>query len=165
MARVRGDAPLTLSVLDRLIDEDLKVSGALNLTRSVSLRKLKDAVRRDLEWLLNTRHPVQPAPPGSQLASSLYMYGLPDITSLSVLSLADRKYLTESIQSAVSLFEPRIANVRVNLLTIGHDKVPSLRFVIEGMLRVNPNPEPVSFDTVLELSSGEYKVQGEAGAR
>lgn len=165
MPRVRADAPVTLSVLDRLIDDDLKHSGALYLTRSQSLRKLKDAVRRDLEWLLNTRHPVQPAAPGTELAESVYMYGLPDITSMSVLSVNDRKYLTESIKAAVTKFEPRITNVRVNLVTIGHDKVPSLRFVIDGMLRVNPNPEHVSFDTVLELSSGEYKVQGEAGAR
>lgn len=165
MARVRADAPVTLSILDRLIDDDLKHTGVTYLTRAQSLRKLKEAVRRDLEWLLNTRHPVQAAPQGSQLADSLYMYGLPDITSLSVLSVNDRKYLTEAIKVSVMRFEPRITNVRVNLVTVSHDKIPSLRFVIEGLLRVNPHPEHVSFDTLLELSSGEYKVQGEFGAR
>lgn len=165
MPKARGDSSITLSVLDRLIDEDLKHSGDVRPTRLQSLRKLKEAVRRDLEWLLNTRHPVQAAVEGTELANSVYMYGLPDFTSLSVLSVRDRKFLTQAIQTAVAKFEPRIMNVTVNLVTVGHDRVPSLRFVIEGLLRVDPSPEQVSFDTVLELSSGEYKVQGEPSAR
>ncbi len=165
MPKARGDISITLSVLDRLIDEDLKLSGDMHLTRLQSLRKLKEAVRRDLEWLLNTRHPVQAAGEGTELANSLYMYGLPDITSLSVLSARDRKFLTQSIQAAVAKFEPRIMNVAVHLVTAGQDRTPSLRFTIEGSLRIDPSPEQVSFDTVLELSSGEYKVQGEPSAR
>src|SRR6185312_13201618 len=73
MAPIRGDAPVTLSLLDRLIDEDLKRSGDAHLTRSQSVRKLRDAVRRDLEWLLNTRQPIIAAADGSELQGSLYM--------------------------------------------------------------------------------------------
>jgi len=164
MAKNRSDGPVTLSVLDRLID-DPNVSEDVFLTRSKSLRELKQAVRRDLEWLLNTRHPVVEVPEGTEVRNSVFMYGLPDITSMTVRSTRDRKRLTESIQAAVAKFEPRLANVRVSLVTVADEKVPSLRFVIEGLLRVDPSPEQVSFDTVLELSSGEYKVQGEAGAR
>lgn len=165
MPPTRGDAPVTLSLLDRLTDDDLKRSGELHLTRSQSVRKLRDAVRRDLEWLLNTRQPIDPAASGSELEDSLYMYGLPDITSLSVANIRDRQRLAQAIQAAVLKFEPRIANPRVGLVTSGDEKVPMLRFAIEGMLRVDPNPEHVSFDTVLELANGEYKVQGETRAR
>lgn len=152
---------ITLSVLDRLIDEDLKIPGKL-LTRSEALRKLRDAVRRDLEWLLNTRQPVDPAPEGTELYNSLYMYGLPDITSMSIKNSSDRQRLLQDIQATVSRFEPRISNVRV---VLKEEKTPAVRFVIEGLLRVDPSPEPVSFDTVLHLSNGEYTVRGEAGAR
>lgn len=165
MPPTRGDAPVTLSLLDRLTDEDLKRSGELHLTRSQSIRKLRDAVRRDLEWLLNTRQPIDPVPDGSELEDSLYMYGLPDITSLSVANIRDRQRLAQAIQSAVVKFEPRIANPRVGLVASTDEKMPMLRFAIEGMLRVDPNPEHVSFDTVLELASGEYRVQGESRAR
>lgn len=165
MPPTRGDAPVTLSLLDRLTDEDLKRSGELHLTRSQSIRKLRDAVRRDLEWLLNTRQPIDPAPDGSELEDSLYMYGLPDITSLSVANIRDRQRLAQAIQATVVKFEPRIANPRVGLVASTDEKMPMLRFAIEGMLRVDPNPEHVSFDTVLELASGEYKVQGETRAR
>ncbi|MBV9157466.1 MAG: type VI secretion system baseplate subunit TssE [Acidobacteriaceae bacterium] len=164
MAKNRGDGPVTISVLDRLIHDPNELESAFE-TRLGSLRKLKEAVRRDLEWLLNTRQPVIGAPEGSEAQNSLFMYGLPDITSMSVKSTRERKRLTEAIQTAVAKFEPRMANVRVNLVTVGEDRVPNLRFVIEGLLRVDPSPEQVSFDTVLELSSGEYKVQGETSAR
>ena len=165
MPPLRGDAPVTLSLLDRLTDDDLKRSGELHLTRSQSIRKLRDAVRRGLESLLNTRQPVDPAPDGSELDDSLFMYGLPDITSLSVANIRDRQRLAQAIQAAVVKFEPRIANPRVNLVMSADDKVPMLHFAIEGMLRIDPNPEHVSFDTVLELANGEYKVQGETRAR
>jgi type VI secretion system protein ImpF len=35
----------------------------------------------------------------------------------------------------------------------------TLRFRIEGLLIMDPAPEHVSFDTVLELTSGEYEVR------
>jgi type VI secretion system protein ImpF len=164
MSRIRGEGPVTLSLIDRLIDEDPKRSEEVPLTRSQSLRALKAAVRRDLEWLLNTRQPLD-MPSQEQLQNSLLVYGLPDISSMALSSLKDRQRLTQSIEDAIQLFEPRLANVRVTLASAGGDKLPQLRFVIEGMLRVDPSPEPVSFDTLLELSSREYKVQGEPGAR
>jgi type VI secretion system protein ImpF len=161
MARTRGDGPVTLSLLDRLIDEDPKRSEEVPLTRAQSLREFKAAVRRDLEWLLNTRQPLD-IPVGPQLRNSLYTYGLPDIASFSVLSVRDRQRLTHAIEEAVARFEPRIAAVKVSLAdTSGGEKAPNLRFVIEGMLRVDPSPEPVSFDTMLDLANGEYRVPGD----
>jgi type VI secretion system protein ImpF len=36
-----------------------------------------------------------------------------------------------------------------------------LRFQIQGLLKVDPAPERVSFDTMLELTKGEYEVKGD----
>lgn len=164
MARARGEAPIGLSILDRLIDEDIRIPDK-QLTRSESLRKLRDAVRRDLEWLLNTRHPVVVAPPNSELRQSLYMYGVPDITSLSAQNLDDREQLLQAMQATIEHFEPRIANPRVMLAAEQDEKIPVLRFVIEGLLRVDPSPEQIAFGAVVELASGECKVHSEVHAR
>ena len=164
MARSRGEAPIGLSVLDRLIDEDLRIPEKL-LTRSESLRKLRDGVRRDLEWLLNTRHPVILAPPNSQLARSLYMYGIPDVTSMSAKNTHDRQALLQAMQETISRFEPRIAHPRVTLAPEQDEKIPVLRFVIEGLLRVDPSPEQLAFGAVVELASGECRVESEVHAR
>ena len=39
-----------------------------------------------------------------------------------------------------------------------------LLFQIEGLLQMDPAPEQVSFDTTLQLSSGEYQIRGERSA-
>jgi type VI secretion system protein ImpF len=151
-------------VLDRLIDEQPKESRELPLNRSRSIDEFKKGVRRDIEWLLNTRQPIEHAH-GKETERSLYMYGLPDIASLSMSSIRDRQMLAKTIEDTISLFEPRISNLRVSLVTQGEQRVQSLRFVLEGILRMDPSPEPVTFDTVLDLTSGEYKVPGDTGAR
>lgn len=166
MARNRGDGPITLSLLDRLTDENPKQTEEPPLTRSQSLRLMKAGVRRDLEWLLNTRQPVETAAEGSFLERSLYMYGLPELPSLSASSLTDKQRLMHAIERTIEHFEPRLTNVRVTLVSDPSDeKFQAVRFVIEALLKVDPAPERVSFDTVLDLSNQEYKVQGEAGAR
>ena len=81
------------SVLDRLIDTDPDNASEPALTWAQSVRELKHAVRRDLEWLLNTRRIVTPAPEGwAELPRSLYHYGLPDITSLAAASVSARDF-------------------------------------------------------------------------
>lgn len=165
MAKPRGDGPITLSVLDRLIDLDPKRSEELPLNRSQSLREFKANVCRDLEWLFNSRQPLEAPQLGKLLRNSVYAYGLPDITSLSVSSVRDRKRLSQALEEAVRTFEPRILNPRVVVATTEEGKTPRLRFIIEGLLRLDPSPEPVSFDTVLDVASGEYRVPGDAGAR
>jgi type VI secretion system protein ImpF len=163
--RSRGDGPITLSVLDRLIDDDPKRSEELPLTRSQSLRELKAGVCRDLEWLFNSRQAMDAPDTSKQVRNSLYAYGLPDITALTVSSVRDRKRLSQILEEAVRLFEPRILNPRVVLASTEEGKVQKLRFIIEGLLRVDPAPEPVSFDTVLDMASGAYEVPGDSSAR
>lgn len=161
MAKVRAEGPITLSVLDRLIDEKPNLSFEPPKPRAQSLRELRAAVRRDIEWLLNSRQPVQPVPEGcDEVAASLYNYGLPDITSANLASPDGRLRLVRAMEAALTQFEPRLANVRVVLNSASGEKTPQIRFTVEGLLRIDPAPESVSFDTLLEVSNGEYKVQG-----
>ena len=153
MPRKPGDSPVTLSVLDRLIDEEPKVRAEAPPTRSQSVRDLKNALRRDLEWLLNTRQPIDPPPEdATELPRSLYMYGLPDITSMSLSSLEDRQRLGRVMETVIANFEPRLANLKVRFAETPEAESHVLRFVIEGLLRIDPAPEYVTFDTVLEVT-------------
>ncbi len=164
MPRREIESAVQLSVLDRLIDEEPQRRAEAPLTRPQSLRALKASLRRDLEWLLNTRQPLDAAEYTSKdLQGSVYDYGLPDITSLSLRSAKDQGRLLRTIESTIALFEPRLQGVRVSLQSMG-DNTRSLHFLIEGMLRIDPAPEPIYFDTVLETSTGEYEVKGEGSA-
>jgi type VI secretion system protein ImpF len=75
------------------------------------------------------------------------------------MSVDGRARLMRAVEAALTAFEPRLGNVRVILNSTAGDKLPRIRFTVEGMLRVDPSPEHVSFDTLLEVANGEYKVQ------
>ncbi|MEO8126605.1 MAG: type VI secretion system baseplate subunit TssE [Bryobacteraceae bacterium] len=167
MARVDTDSIVTLSILDRLIDNEPSNRNEAVLSRAQSVRTLKSALRRDLEWLLNTRRIADDILDGyPDLAKSAYGFGLPDFTSFSFANVKDRARLLRALESAIRNFEPRLMAVRVVPLETQSESGAKklLRFQIEGLLRMDPAPERVSFDTVLQLTTGEYQVKGDAGA-
>ncbi|HEV2493981.1 MAG TPA: type VI secretion system baseplate subunit TssE [Terriglobia bacterium] len=165
MERTRSDVIVTLSVVDRLIDQEPRSSAEAPLTRAQSVRRLKEGVRRDLEWLLNTRRvAVEPDESLVELNESLYLYGLPDLSSYSASSSKDQTKLLRAIQSIVKEYEPRLTNVRVEPQESSQTSKFNLRLRIEGILMMDPSPEHVSFDTLIELKSGACQIKGEADA-
>jgi type VI secretion system protein ImpF len=68
------------------------------------------------------------------------------------------------LESTISSFEPRLSGVKVNIVESGSNSGRQVRFQIEALLLMDPSPELISFDTVLELSSGEYQIKGEQSA-
>jgi type VI secretion system protein ImpF len=161
MARSQGDVVITLPILDRLIDLEPKNAFEVPLSRAQSARVLKNAVRRDLEWLLNTRRiPELPDASLRELSSSLYLYGLPDFSTHTLASTADQAILLRRLTATIKLFEPRLANVRVIPMPTEETGLKDLKVRIEGMLLMDPAPEPVSFDTVIETKSGNCRLTG-----
>ncbi len=160
MARQQLEEPVTLSVLDRLIDEEPKKSTEPPLTRAQSLRRLKEALKRDLEWLLNTRrNPDLGEGVYKEAERSVLGFGLPDLSAFGLASIRDQQRLRRALENAVALFEPRLGGVRVQMETVSN-VTRGIRFHIQGLLLVNPSPEPITFDTVLELPAGQYEVKG-----
>ena len=166
MARTEIERSVRQSVLDRLIDAEPGLAADPPPTLAASVRQLKVNLRRDLEWLLNTRRPPLAIPEDfEETRRSLLTYGLPDIPSMSRDSMATRNALLREVDDAIAHFEPRLADVRVQLVEAeGPNAVRELRFVVEALLKMDPNPEQVVFDTVLELASGDYSVKGVGGA-
>jgi type VI secretion system protein ImpF len=149
-----------LSVLDRLLDDEPKHRQEVPLTRAQAVRKAKEALRRDLEWLLNTRaFPEKLEEELECLNASVFTYGLPDFTVASASAAQTRIRL--DLERALDLFEPRLFDVRVEALGLEKEDKGLLRFVISGWFRMLPAPLEVSFATRLELSRGQYRIDGE----
>src|ERR1041385_752999 len=151
MAQWEPEQIVTQSLLERLIDRDPQANADPPPSRAQSVRLLKSSLRRDLEWLLNARR--TPDAVGREfglLEHSLYNYGVPDLTAINRESAQDRARLGRIIEQTLAAFEPRLKKVKVTQ--------------IEGLLDMDPAPELISFDTVLQLSSGEYQVKGDSGA-
>ena len=142
------------------------------LTRA-EFESYRAAVRQDLMWLLNTRRCSDPVPSDlREVERSVYCYGLPDFSQMNLNPAKSQMHqdrLAEIIRTTIELFEPRIIGVSVTAVfegsagqgTEGHD----LNFRLSGRLRMDPHPEPVAYDTTLDVLSGEYAVSipGEQG--
>jgi type VI secretion system protein ImpF len=161
MPRTDYQPNIVPSILDRLLDDEPQASREPLPNRFQDLRELKKAVTRDLEALLNTHQEVLQELPAefTELSRSLITYGLPDFSSLSLLSSHDRNRIRRALEQAIAAFEPRLERVRVTLESSReHDH--TLRFRVEAWLRLEPAPEPVTFDTVLRLNTQEYVIEG-----
>jgi type VI secretion system protein ImpF len=155
------DRTARLSVIDRLIDFEPRVAADPSISLNESVRRYKESVLRDLEWLLNTRRTILTVPEEcAEVARSTFVYGLPDISSMSGDSEPTRRQLLRDVEECIRIFEPRLSGVRVSPVEEQEGAQRRVRFIIEGLLKMEPNPERVLFDTMLDLSSGRIQVAG-----
>ncbi len=150
---------ITPSVIDRLVDYEPRSQNEAIKSRSQSLKELKQSVRRDVEWLLNTRIAHDEIPEGlEEVRKSLAAYGLPDFVGMSSKDSNERKTLLKNIEETLRTFEPRFTNLKVTLKDL--DTLErGIRFNIEALLKLEPTPEPIVFDTMLQVGSGDFEVK------
>lgn len=157
MARTELERTVQPSLLDRLTDEEPRVPADRATTRDASARAFRTSVQRDVEYLLNTRRTiVQPAERQVQLMRSVHQYGLPDMTGLSFSSPEGREQLADAILDTLRRFEPRLSDVSLTLKESEDGDTSQVRFAIAATLLMDPSPEQVLFDTVLDVATGNY---------
>ena len=162
MARADQRTNIVPSILDRLIDDAPNESREPVTSRFQSIREMERVVARDLEALLNARRETLEELPSEfeEVNRSLLTYGLPDLSSFSLLSENDRNRVRRVIEQTIAAAEPRLGRVSVKLEPPrDHDR--GLRFRIDAHLQVDPAPEPVSFDGQLQLQTQQYFVRGQ----
>ncbi len=153
---VEVEQGLLPSILDRLIDPE---SAGTAILIGYDANRMRDAVRRDLEDLLNTRQTHVGLPEGyAELNKSVLAYGLPDVLTLEAITGRQREEIGDKIRYIIELFEPRLRDVAVRYEPGENAAQRSIKFHIDARLCVDPAPE-VAFDTVLELASGQYAVK------
>ena len=154
-------ALLNRMLLDEIFADELHKMRKPALS-SANVRELKKSISRDIEVLLNTRRELLEGAPTeyTEINNSLLMFGLPDFTSYSLLNPEHRKVMRRSVEEALTKFEPRLKSVRVTLEPPSKFDV-AIHFRIEALLRLDPAPEPVSFDAALQLGTSSYSVRGE----
>ncbi|HMB71713.1 MAG TPA: type VI secretion system baseplate subunit TssE [bacterium] len=160
MATPRRLDILRHSILDRLIGDDEGPPRRTELRISVS--ELRNVVRRDLEWLLNTRltfpERLEDYP---ETKRSILAFGLPDLSAYSLASALDSSDICRQIKVAIQTFEPRLAKRSVEVEFVPHDDLTdfSMHFRITGMIEVDPIREPVAFDTAMDRDRGTVTIQ------
>lgn len=142
-------------LLDRLIERRGDHGGA-HARRDV--RDLRDAVRLDLQNLLNTRHRFLGAPDDlPELRVSLVNYGIPDFTGTPFADATNQRQFCRVLEEIIRTYEPRLRMVKVGMrMEAREDRV--LRFRIEAVLVHGEVSERTVFESVLESGSGVFRV-------
>lgn len=151
------------SLLDRITDRDpdrRKESAAQQIMMNEQL--LKEAVVRDLGWLLNTvaLEVVQDLSAYEHASHSVINYGLPDLSGHTA-STVNPVEMEAAIRRVIQEFEPRIirnslkVKVRVDTDEMSHN---SLVFQIEGAIFHQPAPFQVNLRSQLDLEVGAFTV-------
>ena len=162
MAELTQKERLQPSLLDRLTDDAPGQQVESRDKRVLSPARLRECVRRDLTWLLNTTHlaAVQPLRDYPTVASSVLNYGMQELTGLSVSSM-DVHALERTLTQVIANYEPRLlrSSVRVRLI-VDKDKMAhnAVIFDIEAELWAQPLPLRLFLRTEIDLDSGSVAV-------
>jgi type VI secretion system protein ImpF len=127
--------------MDRLLDD--QTTG-----QSLTLARLRDGLRRDLEGVLNSRKRFLSWPAElEELDRSLLSYGLGDFTNATIFSENFRTAFIEEVTTLVRRLEPRISSFEVSLIDSKDVTDRTLRFRIVGLVSLGGGREEISFDS------------------
>jgi len=155
-----------LPLLDRLIDDAPDVERDPPISAAEAVAILRRSVRRDIEALLNARRRWRSWPDGyTELAVSPIGYGISDFSAGAFNDPAQRDRLRSQIETMIRRFEPRLAQVRVVLLDGDNTLDATLHLRIEALLRTEPAPEPIAFDTLVDAVTAEVQVKPNTAER
>jgi type VI secretion system protein ImpF len=151
------------ALLDRLLDDDPQSQTEAPAARVLTKLQLRQAVLRDLTWLLNTvRPPDIDGERAPHAAASVLNYGLPPLSGAQASTL-DIATLEQNVRQAILLFEPRILpdSLRVRALedVSALNTHNQIAIEITGLLWSQPVPLEVMIRTELDLETGQVSVR------
>ena len=152
---------LAPTLLDRLLDDDPQ-GDDVPLSGAESLRELREALRRDLAILLNTR--CRPTTPPEGLEGSLLDFGVEDFFNTGLATVEQRARFAARLQRRIARFEPRLEDPRVSLPDAPDPARRSLRLRITARYRARPALPPLAFETRLDPVTQHFTVS-EGGGR
>jgi type VI secretion system protein ImpF len=122
------------------------------MSASIAMNVVRLSICNDLEELLNTRRRWRSWDPQlAELDRSLAGFGLPDFASGAFNDQRRREELRVQIETCIRRFEPRIVSLKVSLVEAIDKQSGTLRLRIDALLHAEPAPEPIAFDTVVDL--------------
>lgn len=157
------------SLLDRLLDDEPEKQTESREQRVFAIKELRAAVRRDMEWLLNTTNLAAAMDLSNhpQTARSVLNYGLPDFAG-STASGTDVRQVEREFKQSIAVFEPRVlpGTLHVELsVEESHMNHNAMTFEIHGELWAQPVPLELYMKTELDLELGNVSVKDQsAGA-
>lgn len=151
------------ALLDRLTDDAPGQADEADERRVMNKAALRQAVIRDLGWLLNATQSLRrdEAAAHPLAAASALNFGLPALAG-QVASKLDLPLLERALRQAILDFEPRLVARTLAVRAVEADDVLSthnvIEFEIRGLLWAQPVPLELLLRTQLDLEAGQVAV-------
>ena len=125
--------------------------------RTLSMRRLRESVLRDLSWLLSTAsfETSRNLSAWPAVASSVLNYGLASVAGLGSGNF-DPVEAAKRLQLAIETFEPRLAHIRVTPeFNASRMDMHALKFKVEAQLWGQPTPQRLLLRTQIDVESAD----------
>ncbi len=152
------------ALLDRLTDFNPQSQVEADDTRMMNKSQIREAVLRDLSWLLNSVQPLSKATATQypQAADSVLNYGLPAMSG-QLASRIDVGLLERTIKQAILRFEPRVMEDSLEVKALEASSVLDthnvIEFEIHGFMWAQPVPLELLLRTQVDLEAGQVEVR------
>lgn len=137
-------------LFDRLVDSEPARPYEPDPFRTLDRDGLIRSVMREVSLLLNTRCPVSTAVLKTRKRGALD-YGIPDLSYFRPRDPDSEAELARILVATIEAYEPRLANVHVEIAAISRDH-NTMTVQVDGMLVVGREREPLSFSVALGLA-------------
>jgi type VI secretion system protein ImpF len=151
------------ALLDRLTDDAPENKRDADDKRVLNKNQLRQAVLRDLSWLLNAVQSLgKQGDDAPYAAESVLNFGLPPMAG-QLATKIDVPSVEESIRQAILRFEPRILEHSLSVKAVDGgamlDAHNVIEFEIRGYLWAQPIPLELLLRTQLDLEAGQVLVR------
>ena len=146
------------SLLDRLLDARPDQARDRPQSAAETVAQLRAALHRDVECLLNARRPWRSVA-WPELRTSPLGYGISDFTAGAFNDQHEREALRAEIEEAIRRFEPRLTQVQVQVAEDTSPLRATLMLRINALLRMEPLPEAISFDTLIDTTTADVTLR------
>jgi type VI secretion system protein ImpF len=151
------------ALLDRLTDLSPQSRVESDDIRVMNKAQIREAVLRDLSWLLNAVSPMGRQAVGhDQVSDSVLNYGLPAMSG-QMASRVDVSLLERTIRQAILRFEPRVMSDSLEVRALDASSVLDthnvIEFEIRGFMWAQPVPLELLLRTQVDLEAGQVEVR------
>lgn len=146
------------SLLDRLTDDATESANEARSARVIDVNRLRDIIRRDLSWLLNTNNLESEIDPARypEATNSVINFGVREVSG-DYSTEARAAEIRASMQRAIRRFEPRINEGTLDVVL--HEGEDGHRSVVVFDIIADMWAEPIPLELYLrsevDITTGE----------
>lgn len=152
------------ALLDRLTDLEPDKATEARDERVIDIRRLREIIRRDLSWLLNTNNLDTQVDPERypNIATSVLNFGVREVSG----DFATKRRAQEiqaSIRRAIELYEPRLSEGTLEIVLREEEQMQSAMVVfdIHAEMWADPMPIELYLRSEVDFTTGELSLENQ----